>query len=287
LSKGFATVDAGTVGAVIVSDAGTNDVDVYTTTGKLTATITGFSEPQGLAMAPDPAGLLYVADTANSNILAYKRDYKTLAATLNDSGQFPAGVAYDYTNSIVGVTNIISTAGGPGSVSFYKKGATTPCVTVANSDWARVYFGAFDDTGNFYIDGEDPNGLVLVGEVTGECKAKAITTLTTANAISFPGGIQVTKEDKIAIDDQLGAAIYSYNPPVGGALGSPIATTPLTGSSDPVTVALTKYNEHVWTADAGLASSLEFAFPAGGSPSQTISGLVQPIGVALTPVALP
>jgi len=284
LSAGFADVDAATKAAIIVSDAGTNDVYVYSTAGKLTATITGFNEPQGLG--GDALGDLYVANTGNSDVLVYPNTYKKIKATLTDPGQSPVGVDVTPTG-VVGVTNIITTAGGPGSVSFYAKGKTTPCVTVANANWGRVYFGAFDDAGNFYIDGETPSGAVIVGVVKGECKAKAITTLTTANTITFPGGVHVSPTDKIAIDDQSGAAIYTYNPPVKNALGTPVSTTPITGASDPVTFAFTKTAADVWTADAGLAESLEYKYPAGGSPVKTITGFTQPIGVVVTPLEAP
>src|ERR1022692_4141690 len=74
LSAGFAEVDAATKAAVIISDAGTNDVYVYSTAGKLTATITGFTQPQGLG--GDAAGDLYVANTSSSDILVYPNTYK-------------------------------------------------------------------------------------------------------------------------------------------------------------------------------------------------------------------
>jgi hypothetical protein len=283
LSDGFADPDAAKKAAVIVSDSGTNDVYVYTTAGKLTATITGFNEPQG--MGGDAAGDVYVADTGNSNILVYPNTYKKVKATLTDPGQYPVGVDVSVAG-VVGVTNIISTSDGAGSVSFYAKGATSPCVTVANSNWGRVYFGAFDKAGNFYIDGESSGGAVLAGVVKGGCKAKAITTLTTSNAISFPGGVAVSPTGKIVIDDQSGAAIYTYNPPVKNSLGTP-TTTPLTGVSDPVTFAFTKTATDLWTADAGLASSQEFKYPAGGSAIKSITGLTEPIGVVVTPLEVP
>jgi hypothetical protein len=286
LSAGFADVDAAKTGAVVVSDASNYDVYAYTTKGKLVATITGLSQPQGLAS--DTAGSIYIANTSASNILVYKNDYKTLLATYNDANQYPAGVGYDDTTGVVGVTNIISTAGGAGSVSFYAKGKTSkPCVTVSNANFARVYFGGFDKAGDFFVDGENSSGAVVVGVVTGQCKAKAITPLTTSNAISFPGGVEVTPTDEVAIDDQLGPAVYTYKNSIKKTLGKPVSTTPLTGASDPVTFAFTKTATDLWTADAGLVAAPEYAYPKGGSPITTITSAGQPIGVAVTPVEIP
>jgi len=280
-ASGYYSQEAAAKGgaAVIISDAADNLVNVYSTAGKLTVSLSGFSEPQGLAT--DKTGNLYVADTANSRVQVYAKGFKGTPKTVSDPGQFPAGVAVDSKGNL-GVTNIISTSGGPGSVSFFTKGGTL-IKTISNANWGRVYFDAFDDAGNLYIDGTATSGAVLVGEILKGAKGSAITTLTTANAITFPGGVGVTTTDKIAIDDQSGFAVFTYNVPKKGSLGTPVSTTPLTGASDPVTFAFTSTNKDLWTADAGLANSGEYAYPKGGSALHTISVGGQPIGAAVTP----
>jgi len=269
---------------IFVSDGASNVVNIYNKTGKLLGQLTGFSEPQGLAT--DAKGKLYVADTLNSRIQIYAPPYTKAPKTLSDPGQYPAGVAVMNNGQFVAVTNIISTSNGPGSVTLYKNGkAGAP---ISNSSFARVYFCGFDDNGDLFVDGSNSSGGVEVGEIAKLTKGgKTLNTLTYNGTISFPGGVQVTTGDKIAIDDQLASAVYTYKPPKGGSLGSPIATTPLTGSSDPVTIAFTSTNKDVWTADAGLGSSNEFAYPKGGSPVATISVGGQPIGVAIVPVEQP
>jgi hypothetical protein len=284
-SASFATVDAAAKAAIIASDAVGDTVDAFTTAGKMTAQVTGFNEPQGISA--DKSGNIYIADTGNSDIPVYSAGLKSLTTTLTDPGEYPADVDIFPTTGVVAVTNILSTAFGAGSVSLYAKGATTPCVTVANSTWLEEYFGAFDKSGNFYVDGRDANGNFLVGVVTGGCSATTITTLTIGNTISFPGGVQVTKKGDVAILDQLGYEIYTYKPALKGSLGAPLTSTPLTGASDPVSFAFNSSLKDVFTADAGLAEVLSYAFPAGGSPIKTISGLSQPIGVVTTPVELP
>jgi hypothetical protein len=284
LSIGFVDPDTAPKVAVIISDSGTNDVYGFSSTGKLVSTLTGFNEPQG--MGGTKAGSFYVANTGDSNIILYSSAFKKVA-TLNDPNQYPVAAAYEETTGIVGVTNIISTSDGPGSVSFYAKGKTTPCKTVSSTNWGRVYFGAFNTKGTLFIDGEDPSGNVLVGEVTGGCSAKTITTLKVSNAITFPGGVEVTKTGDIAIGDQSGAAVYTYKPPIKGSLGAPVTTTPLTGASDDVTFSFTSTLKDLWTADAGLAAGEEYAYTAGGSPVKGISGLSLPIGVIATPVEVP
>lgn len=284
-SAGFADPDARITGEVIVADDDTNDVYVYAKDGKPVATITGFDEPQG--MAADPAGNLYIADTRSSEILVYANDYKTKLRTLTDANEFPSDVSYDPTTGAIAVTNISKTGGvAPGSVSLYAKNASTPCVTVGNPFFTAVYFGAYDSHGNFYVDGLGPDKNVVVGVVAGGCKATTITQLTTGNTIYFPGGVQVSAAGDVLIDDQSRTKIYTYRPPYNRSLGMPIATTPLTVASDPVTFALTHSDRAVWTANAAYGSASRISYP-GGNANFGIKGFKYPIGIVVTPVAEP
>jgi hypothetical protein len=272
---------------IFVSDAANNVVDIYNTAGKQLAQLTGFSEPQGLAT--DSKGNLYVADTANSRIQVYAPPYTKTPKSYADSGQYPAGVSVTIVGKVtyVGVTNIISTSGGPGSVTIYKNGKAG--AAISNSNFGRVYFDSFDASGNLYIDGENSSGAVVVGEIAkATTTGKKIAVLKTKNSIEFPGGIEVTTKGLIAIDDQDAATVYSYKAPVKGSLGNPAHTTPVTGSSDAVTFAFTSTNADLWTADAGNEDSAEFAYPKGGSALHSIpvSG-GEPIGVALVPAQIP
>jgi sugar lactone lactonase YvrE len=259
---------ASTATKVFISDAANNVVNIYNTSGKQLAQLTGFAEPQGLAT--DAKGNLYVADTENSRIVIYAPPYKKITKTLSDSGQYPAGVSVFNNGAVIGVTNIISTSGGAGSVTIYKKYKAGKAIS--NSNFARVYFDAFDGNGNLYIDGSNSNGGVEVGEIAkATTTGNKIATLTTKNTIEFPGGVQVTTKGLIAIDDQEGAAVYSYKAPSKGSLGNPTATTPLTGSD-------------LWTADASNEDSAEYAYPKGGSAVKTISVTGgEPIGAAVVP----
>jgi catechol 2,3-dioxygenase-like lactoylglutathione lyase family enzyme len=274
------SADAAGKAAIIVSAGG--DIYAFSPKGKVIAKIAGVSG----GLAGTKAGNFYVTNTSHNSILLYKSDYKTLLATLSDPNEFPVAVSYEETTGIVGVTNVISTSDGPGTVSFYAKGKTTPCVTVGSPAWGRVYFDAFDSKGNLFVDGQDPSGNTLIGEITGGCKAKTITTLKVGNVITFPGGVQVAKNDDLVVDDQSGAMVYTYKPPVRGSLGAPIVTTPLTGASDPVSLVFTSTGKNLWTVDAGLDVLDEYAYPAGGSPIGSISGppFVAPNSIAFIPV---
>lgn len=273
-----------------MSDLGRDTVNAYTPAGKLVAKITGFHQPQGLAT--DASGNIYVVNTLASNVLVYKNDYKTRISTLNNAGELAIGVGVDLTTGLIGVTNAGTKAGAPGSVEFYAKGTTTPCVTVKNSRWQRVYFGAFDNAGDFYVDGFDTAARVLVGVVKGGCKATTITTLTTPNTLYFPGGVQVSPTGALAVLDQQALAVYTYKPALSGSLGAPVSTTNLSGASDPVSFAFNSAGNALWEADAAYVNpeprAIEFTFPAGKEgPQYPIAGFDQPIGIVVTPPAHP
>jgi hypothetical protein len=284
--------------SIIVSDDSNNVVDVFDAAGNETAQLTGFSEPQGLAV--DKQGNLYVADTNNSRIQIYAPGLSGSPTTIADTGEYPANVAVDKKGNIA-VTNIISTSDGPGSVSFFTKSGSL-IATLSSANFSKVLFDGFDAKGNLYIDGTDASGDPAVGEVVGGAHGKTIASLTLGNTLGYPGGIAVTTSGNIAICDQENLAIYTYGAPVNGSLGSPTATTPLTGAGDPIGIAFTHSNKGVWVADAThgdvpkmgahpdkffVSSADRDLYPAGGVSKKTIlfSHGSEPSGIAISPAA--
>ena len=79
---------------------------------------------------------------------------KKNTATLNDPGEYPAGVAVSKTGE-VGVTNIISTGDTAGNIAFYKseKSANKPSSTASDPNGFEYFFGSFDSKGDFWSDG--------------------------------------------------------------------------------------------------------------------------------------
>jgi hypothetical protein len=264
------------------SDFALNAVYVYGG-GKHVGTLTGFNNPSGLAT--DASGNLYVANEGAANILVFAPPYNTTPTTLDDPGQYPADVAVDSQGNVA-ACNLYSNSVA-GNVAFYPAGSTSSTNTLSSASLGEVYFCAFDANGNLYLDGIDSTySYFVAGEVVGGINGTGIATLTTSNTILYPGGVQVTTGGQIAFMDQgPGSAIYTYNPPVSGSLGSPVTTTPLSGAGDPVGFAFGKPMTSVTTADAGLVAAVKYAYPAGGAALHTKQlrrgGL--PIGVATIP----
>ena len=266
------------------SDANNGAVLIYNAAGALVGTVTGFGSPEGLAT--DKAGRLYVTDEAYSQVDVFAPPYNGTPTYLSDSGQSPVSTAVDGAGNVA-VTNIDSKSFGAGSVSFYAAGATTPTSTITSSAFAQILFCAFDAHGNLYLDGTDLYSNAVLGEIVGGIKGRAIRKLTTGNALGFPTGVGVTPGGLIAIEDEQQRTIYSYNSPRGDALGSPVSTTVLQNTMEPITFAFGPRAAFVVTVDADLGSTNQYTFPAGGAPTGTIMFAPHdspyPVGVAVTP----
>jgi hypothetical protein len=276
---------------VFVSDAADGVVDIYTQSAKsqkAVGQITGLTEPQGLTT--DTQGNLYVANTNSSDVLVFAPPYTGKPTlTITDKGEFPVGVAVSSTG-IVAVTNICDAPKcrlSTGNVALYANGATEKCATVSDPafNFAQVMFAAFDASGALYIDGLNSGAQTSFGLVTGGCGATSITYIDYIYTVGFPGGIQIDKAGRIAFADPVRQQIATFDPPVGGAFGNPVTTTPLTGSVAPLGFALLASGKDLYVADSagppGFAE--EYQYTIGGSAINTIAVGGQPIGVAVTP----
>jgi hypothetical protein len=273
----FMNPDAVAKPLLFVSDGASAVVDIYLQARKQrkVGQITGFNQPLGLAA--DSAANLYVADYSNENVPIYAPPYTgSPKLTLVDGGYAPNGVSVSSTG-IVAVTSF-----NPGAISFYAKNSTSACATIVDAtNFRYVNYDAFDDKGNLYIDGTSSNENGAIGEIAGGCGAKNITLLTTSNSTPQADGIQVDKSGRISVLDKFYGAIYTYDPPKNGTLGSPVATTPLT-SSDAIDFTFLASGKDVYTADYDQGTAKEYDYPAGGAAKKSIAVGGVNDGIAVT-----
>ena len=275
---------------IFVSDAAAGVVNIYPQAGKnqkMVGQITGLTQPQGITT--DKNGNLYVANTNSSNVLVYAPPYTGAPKmTISDPHEFPADVAVS-SAGIVAITNICNAPHcrlNTGNVKIYAKGSTKSCATVSDSafNFTRVMFAEFDKTGALYIDGMNGGYQTSFGLVTGGCQATSITNIVPIYTVAFPGGIQIDKAGRIAFCDPYRYQVATFDPPVNGAFGNPVSTTPLTGSTLAMGIAILASGLNLYAADSGGSGlAEEYKYTAGGATENTIAVGGQPIGIAVTP----
>jgi hypothetical protein len=257
-----------TAGEIFVSDILSDGVNVFHTGGEKIATIGGIGSPEGLAS--DTSGDLYVADFYGNNVLEFASDGKTLLATFSDKEFYPNDVDVDSESGLVGVTGA-NTRGGAGRVDFFTARSATRCRAVSTQPYYFVSAGAFD-RGKFYVVGETSYNASLIGVIASPgCAATKIRSLTFANTIVGVAAIRITPAGRIAVLDAGTSTIYTYDPPVDGNLGQPVATTQLNGLRDPRSFAFSQHGAFVYVTDPYYFSTYTFAYPAGGNALRTIS----------------
>jgi hypothetical protein len=274
-----AAVNAPQGNQTIVSSFG--GISVWGANGRLNALLTtGISSPEGITT--DSAGNLYVVNALTANVLVYPKPYTTLSFALNDFHQDPNDVAVS-SSGIVAVTNIYNTVtGGPGTVNIYAKGATAPCATIADPNWHEMGFDAFDAAGNLYVNGINTAGTaVVVGRISGGCKAKSIQTLRMGNALQSLGSMQVAG-GKLLMSDPAGVTLYAFEPS-RASIGSAVSKVVLPHAVYPTGFALAGAGK-LWTADYQAWLVYEYAYPGGALVKAHKSSLTDgPYSIALNP----
>lgn len=275
----------GVPSVVAVSDFAGSFIDIFKEDGTVLATLTGVSFPEGITT--DRMGNLYVCNAGGGDILTYAAGFQTPPTSITTGDGQCANVAQRNNGAFLAVVIIVGD-GGTGGVSFYRNGNHVGFATDPNI--LEAFNGAFDHDGNFYFDGLNQSDEIFVAEIAhATTGGRTVQYLTTGNSIEFPGDVKVTNSGLITIGDQDAAAIYSYNPPSGGSLGSPVDTTVLSGSGDAVTYAYKVHNRNLYAADAVNLDANEWAYPAGGSAENSfaVPGASEPLGTAVIPVQMP
>lgn len=269
-----------------VSSLGSDTVSIWGAGRQLNAVLyDGLDAPFGLATDADQT--LYVANAVDSDVLIYPKPYTSFTRVLTDFGGQPAGVAVS-SAGVVAVSNTFDpSTGGNGSVTIYAKGASSPCVRLTDPGWREMGFDAFDKRGNIYVSGiniEDTK--VLIGEISGGCKAKSIRNVTFVNALQSLGGMQIYN-GKLLVLDPAGATLYTYVPRSERVLGQPDARTTLPHLVEPVSFAMMTGDPALWVTDEYWGAVYQYAYPAGNLLQTLDNGISGPFGVAVNPAQNP
>jgi hypothetical protein len=211
---------------------------------------------------------------AGSNqITEYDVRKNTPLKTLSVPYVFPSSCAMDSSGDLaVGILYGTSTSDSGGQVVIFKNASGTGTVYTTPLD--EEFFDGYDPQGNLFADGftGDRSGFALVELPKGSSTFK---TITTSNAVDFPGSVQ-WDGTYLAVTDQIANAIYQYT--VSGTTATLKGTISLSGSSDCAQTWIVK--GLVYCGDAGNNDGEVFNYPAGGSPAAVFSGsFAEPLGV--------
>jgi hypothetical protein len=196
---------------------------------------------------------------------------ETPIKTLSVNYSFPSSCAMD-TSGDLAVGILYASRSGGGDVVIFKNasGSGTAYTTPLDEE----FFDGYDPQGNLFADGftGDRSGFALVELPKGSAQFK---TITTSNAVQFPGSVQWDGK-YLTVFDQVANALYRYT--VSGTTATLKSTVQFTGSRDCAQTWIVP--GLVYCGDAGTDGGEVFKYPAGGSPIAVFTGKFDtPLGV--------
>ena len=259
-----------------VSDPGAGVVNVLTyPNGKRIGKLTGFVEPRG--ECADASGNVYITDEGSSDILEYAHGGTAPIKTIEDPGQKPYDCAVNLNEgNLTGnfaVVNVGTTSGGSGSVTVY---GGRVAGTYKLTNFSSLQFLGYthqENVSNLFVDGLDANGKFLCAVLSPHRTKFHLITLP--QSIALPGAIQWDGK-YIAIGDQGGPGGTTVVDMFSIHFGELqfIDSVPLSAS-----VAQFFPDGSTVIGPFSAGGSVGFwNYPAGGSPTKTLSFFVAPFG---------
>ncbi len=249
---------------IYVSDAGSNDVDVFAFDVKnLVGQLTGFNEPQG--MCSDSHGNIYVTNTLDSNILEFAHGGTSPIRTFDDSGEYPVDCAVNRFETLV-VANESTTNGGPGGLSYFDATQLTDTITFSRMSKVNS-IGYLPAVGFNFITGINADGNPQYAKFRFALNLLSIP-------IASPGAVRFSGIEKyMAVGDQSGS-IYLVH-------GNTVAKTiRLNGLCAAGQFSIT--HKYIIVPDPCGGQALIYPFPAGGVAYYKLGGLNDPVGTAVS-----
>ncbi len=277
-----------------VSDLLAQVVDIYTYGHgfKLVGTLTGFFNPEGLCV--DKAGDVWVVNDTSGGvhqITEYAHGGTTAIKNLVNPNGNVNGCSVDPKSGDLAVVNFWGPTEGAGGVSIYKNASGNPTsYTDPSIHW--YYYCGYDNQGNLYVDGLS-YGSSKFGFAELPRGGNAFTDIALNETIYLPGGVQwdgkyMAVGDQVAVKHGFTSVIYQFS--ISGTTGTEVGLTLLSGSKQVAQFWIPKFGRSkknpegttVIGPDQNGANTLFWDYPAGGSPTRTISGETSPIGATVS-----
>jgi hypothetical protein len=272
----------GYTGALLyISDPGADVVNVLTyPNGKRIGKLTGFDQPQGECV--DASGDIYITNEGASNVLEYAHGGTTPINTIEDPGQNPYDCAVNLNEgNLTGnfaILNVSSTSGGAGSVSVFGGNEAGTYKLRPFASLQSLAYTHQENVSNIFVDGLDSSGKFLCA-VFGPHREK-FRVVTLPHTIGSPGAIQWDGK-YLAVGDQDGPSgttvINRFSYKFGNLTF--IDAIPLSTQVEQ----FFPYGSTVVGPYSNAGTVGFWNYPAGGSPTKTLSFFVTPFGSAVSP----
>ena len=245
-----------------ISDFASADVEVFTYPYlRLAGVLTGFNEVR--AECTDPSGYVWIADQV-LGVLEYAHGGTTPVNVL--TAPDPFGCATSPTNGDLAVSNASA-----GQIEIFHNAAGSGTV-VADPNFAGTLLLGYDKAGNLFVDGFDSSGNFHYAELP--AGGSSFTDITLSQTPAGPGNVQWDGK-YMAVGDS-GSTIYQTQ-------GSTVVSSTSLGTRCVEQFYIVPSKRKVIAPDVCDGNADIFAYPAGGSALQTISGdLFFPYGAVLS-----
>ncbi len=257
-----------------IADEGSGDVYVFSyPKGELKGTLTGFAEPQGECV--DKKGDVWVTLFSAEELVEYAHGGTSSIGTLSDSGYLLEGCSIDPKTGNLAAANFAGVNNTAGGVAIYADAKGTPTL-YSDSDLYLVFSVGYDNKGNLFADGETSDGgSFAFAELPRG--SSTFVNITLNQTINTPGAVQWDGKH-ITVGDATAGVIYQLK--ISGSSATVVGSTTL-GSSDGVFDSFidrgTIIGPNVYSGNA-----MFWSYPAGGSPTKTLTGFIDPFGAAVS-----
>jgi len=246
---------------------------------KLVYTLRKLVHPAGLCT--DASGNVFVTELEGRRITEYAHGGTAPIARLSDPGAEPIACSVDPTTGNLAVANFATTSFGQGNVAVYAHATGTPTTyaTPAGTQWFSVNACGYDASGNLYFAGVDYSGFTVDGELA----AGSGRTLDISIAATFTGPGQVQWDGtNITFADRGSGEIYQFV--AHGNVLSQVGQVKFKRSG--------RVDQSWISGNLVVAPQVDgnvayvYAYPHGGMPAKTISGLHLPFGATVSTAAV-
>jgi hypothetical protein len=240
----------------------------------------GVINPRGLFV--DKEGELYIANSNAHVVQIYEegqlgKPVETLTGTVH-----PSDVARDGDDNYgtIYVVNQNDESGGPGNISVYANGSTTPTSYLYTHANTFIDSVALDAQHNLFAGYGDPAGVAQIDEF----KKGSTAPIQLPTELGYTGGMEIDITGDLLVADP--DFFNGHNAPAADilAIGRKIPEFQFDEEGWPYYVALSKNERHVFISDAKLSQVREYLYPSGVLLDTITKGMENgnyPIGVAV------